>query len=582
MSAELGQVGQIIDGKYRIVRILGSGGMGAVFEGENTRIRRKVAIKMLHAGVSDQPEVIARFEREAQAAALVGSEHICEVLDLGVLPDQTRYMVMEYLEGDTLSGLIKKNGRLAPVQSIPIMTQILDALGAAHAAGIIHRDLKPDNVFILPQKGGVQNFVKILDFGVSKFSQTGGEAMNMTRAGAVVGTPYYMSPEQARGSSGIDARTDIYAIGVVLYQATTGQVPYQAETFNELLFKIVLEVAPPPQVYAPDIDPDFAAIIQRAMSREPGERFQSCQQFREALVQFQMARQNPHLAAAFREPPTARTEMLDMSKLPPLPTAAANQGRSVGSSGQYPAVGPAAGAPYPAAPMGAGPVPPASGLYPGVGPAPGEGTMPMQPGLQLGASGLGQHQSGSSWAAVPMGSTGGAIPVGPSGPTTSNAWGNASSSSNVIAEPKPKSGKGMVFAVVGVAALLGVGVAIAAVVMMGKPTTKGSAAQPTATPTAAEVTSPVPPPVTVTASVAPTTTAPATATTPTATPNEADTATAPANSGTPATHDTAKPKTPGPMPTATGTATKTSGGTHTGTTTKTGGKKTGGSGDLGY
>ncbi len=290
MTAEPGQPGQIIDGKYRIVRLLGTGGMGAVYEGENIRIRRRVAIKMLHGSVSSQPDVIRRFEQEAQAAALVGSDHICEVLDLGMLADETRYMVMEYLEGDTLSGLIKRNGRLKPPQSIPILVQILDALGAAHAAGIIHRDLKPDNVFILPQKSGVQNFVKILDFGVSKFSQLSGESMNVTRAGAVVGTPYYMSPEQARGSSAIDQRTDIYAIGVLLYQATTGQVPYQAETFNELLFKIVLEVAPPPQTYVPDIDPEFAGIIQCAMSREPDQRFQTCAQFRDALLQFQNSR----------------------------------------------------------------------------------------------------------------------------------------------------------------------------------------------------------------------------------------------------------------------------------------------------
>src|SRR6185369_13019071 len=129
-------------------------------------------------------------EREAQAAALVGSDHICEVLDLGELPDTTRYMVMEYLDGETLSGRIKRMGRLHPTLSIPILIQILEALGKAHAAGIIHRDLKPDNVFILPNKGGIQNFIKILDFGVSKFSQLGGEAMNVTRAGAVVGTPY--------------------------------------------------------------------------------------------------------------------------------------------------------------------------------------------------------------------------------------------------------------------------------------------------------------------------------------------------------------------------------------------------------
>lgn len=290
MTHDLGQPGQILDGKYRIIRLLGSGGMGAVFEGENLRIRRRVAIKMLHKSASSLAEAVMRFEREAQAAALVGSDHICDVLDLGELPDRTRYMVMEYLEGETLSRLIERSGRLLPLTSTPIMLQVLEALSAAHAVGIVHRDLKPDNIFILPTKNGIKNFAKILDFGVSKFSQIGG-AMNVTRDGAVVGTPYYMSPEQARGTSAVDQRTDVYALGVVLFQATTGQVPYQAETFNELLFKIVLEVAPPPQTYVPDLDPEFAAIIQQAMSRDPAHRYQTCAQFRDALLAYQAARQ---------------------------------------------------------------------------------------------------------------------------------------------------------------------------------------------------------------------------------------------------------------------------------------------------
>ena len=438
MTADMGQPGQIIDGKYRITRLLGTGGMGAVYEGENVRIRRKVAIKMLHASVGSQPEVVARFEREAQAAALVGSEHICEVLDLGERPDHTRYMVMEYLEGETLSSLIKRSGRLLPQQTIPLLAQILDALGAAHAAGIIHRDLKPDNVFILPQRGGIQSFIKILDFGVSKFSQLGGEAMNVTRAGAVVGTPYYMSPEQARGSSAIDARTDIYAIGVLLYQASTGQVPYQAETFNELLFKIVLEVAPPPQTYAPDIDPAFAAIIQRAMAREPDQRFQNCAQFKEALLQFQAARQNPLPQYAMprpHEPMGARTQALDTSQLPQYPSGAS---------------------------------------WPGAVPAT-EGTMPLQPGLPMAAitgSGVVQApvvtQSGASWAAAS--NPGAAAPT-----ATANSWGNASSpSATNIARPKSKAP--LVLGVIGLAALLGVGAAVAAVTMMGKSGGKGTAA----------------------------------------------------------------------------------------------------------
>jgi serine/threonine protein kinase len=285
--------GQVIDDKYQILRLLGTGGMGAVYEGENTRIKRRVAIKVLHASVSSSTDNVARFEREAQAAGRIGSEHICEVLDLGVLPDGSRYMVMEYLDGETLSQRIKKNGRLAPAQSIPLMSQVLDALGAAHAAGIVHRDLKPDNIFILPNKAGRTDFIKILDFGVSKFSQMSGDEFNVTRAGAVVGTPYYMSPEQARGMAQVDARSDIYALGVVLYQETTGQVPFRAETFNELLFKIALELPTPPQQFVPDLDPEFAAIIQRAMAREQAHRFQTCAEFKEALLQWQAARAAP-------------------------------------------------------------------------------------------------------------------------------------------------------------------------------------------------------------------------------------------------------------------------------------------------
>ena len=479
MSAELGQPGQIIDGKYRIVRLLGTGGMGAVFEGENIKIRRKVAIKMLHGSVSSMDEVVKRFENEAKAAGMVGSEHICEVLDLGELPDQTRYMVMEYLDGETMSSLIKRAGRLLPEQSIPILSQILDALGAAHAAGIIHRDLKPDNVFILPQRGGLQNFVKILDFGVSKFSQLSGESMNVTRAGAVVGTPYYMSPEQARGTP-VDQRTDVYAIGVLLYQATTGQVPFQAETFNELLFKIVLEQAPPPQAYMPDLDPEFSAIIQRAMAREPDQRYPSCAHFKEALLQYQ-ARLSGRGLPAFpgSGPPQLRTEVLNAGQIPGQ--------RAPGQSGaNFPAVGaqaypgPAAGNPGYVQQSGAAwPVPPA------------DGTIPMQPGLNLSqanAAAVPPVQSGGSWPGAVMGAAppGGFVPS-----ATTNSWGNASSPSNALV--KPKSGNAAMFIVVAVAAIVGIGAAVAAVMFMGNGTPKNAAGgTPTATVTAAPTVAPTP------------------------------------------------------------------------------------------
>jgi serine/threonine-protein kinase len=435
-------IGTILDDKYRIVRELGTGGMGAVYEGENLRIRRRVAIKLLHASVSSQAEAVRRFEREAEAAARIGSDHICDVIDMGLLPDGTRYMVMEYLDGETLGARIKRSGRMGPLMSIPIMIQVLDALGAAHAAGIIHRDLKPDNIFVLPHKNGISDFVKILDFGVSKFTQNS-EEMNMTRAGAVVGTPYYMSPEQARGTSAVDARSDVYALGVLLYQASTGQVPFQAQTFNELLFKIVLEPAPPPQQYAPDLDPEFASIIQKAMAREPAQRYQSCAEFREALVTWMSTRVG-YVA---------------------MPSA----------NGARPVT-----------------VPPGGGLL-----------RPPTPSGQM-LSPL--HQSQPPWAVASGAGTPPPGALGASGtqpPQTANAWGNASG----VGQPARPPRSGLVVGVVtAVAIALVGGGGLALFFMNAKPAaTPVAATQPTQGTEPTVAAPPAPPPPTATAAPTPTT-----------------------------------------------------------------------------
>jgi len=293
--------GEIIDGKYRTTRLIGEGGMGAVYEAENIRIHRKVAIKVLHAGVAETAEAVQRFEREAQAAGRIGSEHIVEVLDLGNLPSGDRYMVMEFMDGDSLGGRIKSKGRLAPAELYPIAHQLLAALDAAHSAGIIHRDLKPDNVFLLRSRSGLSDFVKLLDFGISKFNQLSGDSgFSMTRTGAVMGTPYYMAPEQAKGAKDADHRVDLYAAGVILYESVTGEVPFNADTFNELLFKIVLEEPRPVQQLVPDIDPGFAAIINKAMTRDPAARFQTAREFQLALEHWA---NNP--ASAFAQAPRA-------------------------------------------------------------------------------------------------------------------------------------------------------------------------------------------------------------------------------------------------------------------------------------
>ena len=275
------EIGQLLDGKYRIVRVLGSGGMGVVYEGENVNIRRRVAVKVLEAEAARDAELVKRFEREAQAAGRIGNDHIVEILDLGALPHGDRFIVMEYLDGESLHARLQRVGRLAPLDASAIAMQVLAGLADAHRAQIVHRDLKPENIFILREKAGHTDFVKIIDFGISKFD-AGMQDMRMTKSGAVMGTPYYMSPEQASGSP-VDALTDLYAVGVILFEMASGTKPFVCTSYNRLMMKIAMEGCPPLAATMPDLPASFCRLVDKAVCRNPRGRFQSAAEFSNAL-----------------------------------------------------------------------------------------------------------------------------------------------------------------------------------------------------------------------------------------------------------------------------------------------------------
>lgn len=372
------EAGTLVDGKYRVVRLLGEGGMGAVYEGENIRIKRRVALKVLHASLSAHETAARRFEQEAKAAGMIGSEHIVEVLDFGSLPSGELFLVMEFLEGEDMGTRIKRQKRLLPEEAAPLVHQLLEGLSAAHKTGIIHRDLKPENVFLVREKNGRRDFVKVLDFGVSKFSTLAGDAMSMTRTGAVVGTPYYLSPEQARGLRNIDARSDLYSVGVVMYQAVTGTLPFSAETFNELVFKIALESPPPAETVVPDLDPAFAGMIRKAMEREADARFASAKDFQAALAQWMASRPAPHSrpaglrASAMRTTSRSGTLAMEAVATPasPWPSEMVQQARAAGGPQPYPSA--------PSAPVNPMPTPQPQMPYAGYAQAHAAHALPTQ------------------------------------------------------------------------------------------------------------------------------------------------------------------------------------------------------------
>ena len=262
-------------GNYVVKTKIGEGGMGAVYAAEHPRIGRRVAIKVLHPELGKSPEIVARFFTEAKAANEIRNEHIIEILDFGELPDGISYFIMEWLDGKSLATALEQQPKFPIARAMHTCRGIARALASAHSKGIVHRDLKPDNVYLI-RRGDDPDFVKVLDFGIAKLMTNDLSQGFKTQTGAIMGTPYYMSPEQCRGATkDIDHRTDIYALGCILYQMVTGQLPFNAEGLGELLLQHMTRPPTPPTQIDPTIPAEVENAILKALEKEPGKRWTS-------------------------------------------------------------------------------------------------------------------------------------------------------------------------------------------------------------------------------------------------------------------------------------------------------------------
>lgn len=311
-------IGEVLAGKYRIDRVLGQGGMGIVVAATHVQLRQRVAIKFLLHGA--RGDIVTRFLREARAAARLKSEHVARVLDVGELPNGSPFMVMEFLEGSDLEGVLADRGPLPIEEAIFHLLQACEAIAEAHAAGIVHRDLKPANLFLASTPDG-SGSIKVLDFGISKDTteEIDNASPSLTRTTAVLGSPSYMAPEQMRSTRDADVRADVWSLGVILYELLTGEVPFVAESFVELALKVISDEPPSPRSYRADLSPALEAAILRCLQKDPAVRFANVTELAFAIAPF-----GAPGAAAYAER-IARVQGLSPrpsgSTLPPVPLA---------------------------------------------------------------------------------------------------------------------------------------------------------------------------------------------------------------------------------------------------------------------
>jgi len=283
-QAQMPSPGTVIDGKYRIDRLIARGGMGAVFAASHNVSGKKVAVKWMLPSLGQIKGARERFIREACATARITHPNIVDIYDVGADRGSV-YLVMEYLHGETLADRLVRGG-LTPTDVISMLIPAMRGVAAAHAHGVIHRDLKPDNIMLCTTEDGDELEPKVLDFGISKIASSEASDLNLTYNGTVLGTPYYMSPEQVRGPRWVDERTDVYAFGVILFEALTGERPFDADTYDELIVKIATGPTPKLVDRIKGIDPALTKIVEHAMARDPNERFASVEALARALERF--------------------------------------------------------------------------------------------------------------------------------------------------------------------------------------------------------------------------------------------------------------------------------------------------------
>lgn len=275
--------GDVIAGKYRVERVLGEGGMGVVLAAVHLHLDQKVAIKVMQPEMVAHPEIVERFGREARAASKIQGPHVARVHDVGTLESGSPYMVMEYLEGEDLAGVLERRGPLPIEEAVGYLLEACEALAEAHAAGIVHRDLKPPNLFLAKQPGQ-RSIVKVLDFGISKIKDP--QSLALTRTATMMGTPHYMSPEQLTSSRDVDERSDVWALGVILYELVTAKRPYDADTMPEIVARILQNAPPAPSTFLPDAPPGFDEVITRCLRSSATDRYRNVAEFARALEPF--------------------------------------------------------------------------------------------------------------------------------------------------------------------------------------------------------------------------------------------------------------------------------------------------------